>query len=340
VQVTQANYAFAGDVMAAAAALTAAHRQLVVLPLFHANAQYYSLASAICAGSSVALMPRFSASRFMEQAARHRVTHASLFAAPMRMILARGAERIPGFALQHLWYAQNISESQYAELSSVFGCRPRQLYGMTETIPAVLTNSALAPRPAAMGHPTLGCQVRLGELETGAEVPAGEVGEILVSGVPGATLFDGYLDNAAATAAAMRDGWFRTGDRAIVDDHGYYRFIGRASEILKVAGENVSTVEVEEVLNQHPQVLEACVVGRPDAVRDEVPVGYVVPVPSAANLTAAALADWCAQRLAPVKRPRDIHFIDELPRTSVGKIRKFLLTAQASAPPGIPGGER
>ncbi len=331
VVVTQANYAFAGDVMAAAAALTAAHRQLVVLPLFHANAQYYSFASAICAGASVALMSRFSASRFMEQAARYRVTHASLFAAPMRMILARGAERVPGSALQHVWYAQNVSEAQYLELSAVFGCRPRQLYGMTETIPAVLTSSALAPESGAMGHPTLGCQVRLGDLGNGAEVPVGEVGEILVAGVPGVTLFGGYLDNATATAAAMRDGWFRTGDRAIVDDRGYYRFAGRASEILKVAGENVSTVEVEAVLAQHPQVLEAAVVGRPDALRDEVPVGYVVSMPGTTGLTASALADWCARHLAPVKRPRDIYLVQELPRTSVGKIRKFLLAGHGGA---------
>jgi carnitine-CoA ligase len=338
VVVTQANYAFAGDVMAAAAALTAAHRQFVVLPLFHANAQYYSFASAICAGASVALMPRFSASRFMEQAARHRVTHASLFAAPMRMILARGAEPIPGFSLQHVWYAQNVSDAQYQELTSVFGCRPRQLYGMTETIPAVLTNSALAPEPGAMGHPTLGCRVRLGDVEDGGDRPAGEAGEILVAGVPGATLFDGYLDNAAATAAAMRDGWFRTGDRAIVDDRGYYRFAGRGSDILKVAGENVSAVEVEGVLSQHPQVLEAAVVGRPDVMRDEVPVGYVVRAPGATGLTPAVLTDWCAQRLAPAKRPRDIYFVSELPRTSVGKIRKFLLAGQPerAAPPSTP----
>ena len=335
VQVTQANYAFAGDVMAAAAALTAAHRQFVVLPLFHANAQYYSFASAICAGASVALMPRFSASRFMEQAARHRVTHASLFAAPMRMILARGAERVPGFSLQHVWYAQNVSDGQYQELTRIFGCRPRQLYGMTETIPAVLTNSALAPEPDAIGHPTLGCRVRLGDVEDGGEVPAGEVGEILVAGVAGATIFDGYLDNATATAAAMRGGWFRTGDRAIVDDRGYYRFAGRANDILKVAGENVSAVEVEAVLARHPQVLEAAVVGRPDAMRDEVPVGYVVCMPGTTGLTPSDLSDWCARRLAPVKRPRDIYFVPELPRTSVGKIRKFLLAGQPerAAPP-------
>ena len=113
VEVTQANYAFAGDVMAAAAALRAGDRQLVVLPMFHANAQYYSFASAISVGASVALMHGFSASGFLEQAARHKATHASLFAAPMRMILARGATPVAGLHLRHVWYAQNVSDDQY-----------------------------------------------------------------------------------------------------------------------------------------------------------------------------------------------------------------------------------
>ncbi len=145
VEITQANYAFAGATMAGACGLAAEHRQLVVLPLFHANAQYYSFASAIAVGASVALMHTFSASRFLTQAARHGATHASLFAAPIRMILARGATPVPGVKLQHCWYAVNISDDQYETLSSLMGCRPRQLYGMTETIPAVLTDHADAP---------------------------------------------------------------------------------------------------------------------------------------------------------------------------------------------------
>lgn len=335
VVVTQANYAFAGEVMAAAAALTRNHRQIVVLPMFHANAQYYSFAPAISVGASVALMPRFSASGFIEQAARHQCTHASLFAAPLRMILAKQARAVRDFALQHVWYAQNISDDQFAQVSRIFGCRPRQLYGMTETIPAVLTNPALAPRPDAMGHPTLGCAVRVATA-AGQDVPAGEVGEILVHGTPGLTLFAGYLNNREATAASMRNGWFRTGDRAVVDDEGYFRFQGRDSEILKVAGENVSTVEVEGVLSRHPDVLEAAVVGRPDEIRDEVPVAFVVPAPGVASLNTAALQDWCVRHLVPAKRPRDIFVVAELPRTSVGKIRKFLLRDESVGSPQEP----
>jgi crotonobetaine/carnitine-CoA ligase len=317
VEVTQANYAFAGDVMAAAATLRPDDRQLVVLPLFHANAQYYSFASAISAGASVALVHRFSASAFLAQAADLGATCASLFAAPIRMILAKGAEPVDGLRLRHCWYAQNLTAEQHRTLSTLLGCRPRQLYGMTETLPAVITDRALDPRPDAMGDPTLGCEVRL------------VGGELHVRGVPGETIFAGYLDDPDTTEASFErlpDGsaWFTTGDRARVDADGRLVFGGRRSDVLKVAGENVSTVEVEAALAQHPAVLEAAVVGRPDPVRDEVPVAFVVLAPGASASTEELLA-FATERLSKAKRPRDVVLVDELPRTSVGKIRKFLL---------------
>ena len=324
VEITQANYAFAGSAMAAAASLAPDDRQLVVLPMFHANAQYYSFAAAIWVGASVALMPTFSASGFLAQAARHRATHASLFAAPIRMILARGATPVHGVALTHCWYAMNISDDQHELLSALLGCRPRQLYGMTETIPAVLTDSADAPVPSSMGFVTTGCEAEIHDA-AGARVPPGTVGEIVVRGTPGVTLFAGYLHDPATTDASFRNGWFLTGDRARCDAEGRFFFEGRRSDILKVAGENVSTVEVEQVLSSHPGVLEAAVVGQHDEVRDEVPVGFVVRADVAHPPSVDDLHAWCAERLTKAKRPRDITFVDELPRTSVGKIRKFLL---------------
>ncbi len=323
VELTQANYAFTGMTMAAACGLRPEHRQLVVLPLFHANAQFYSFASAIWAGASVALMHTFSASGFLRQAADHGATHASLFAAPMRMILARSEPPAAPVGLQHCWYAMNITPDQHATLAGWFGCRPRQLYGMTETIPAVLTEPADDPLPDSMGVPTAGCLVDLD----------GE--ELLVGGEPGVTLFAGYLDDPVTTAASFReraDGarWFVTGDKAHRDPDGRYRFDGRRSDVLKVAGENVSTVEVEQVLSAHPAVLEAAVVGDPDEVRDEVPFAFVVAADPTAPPTVDELHAWCSQRLTKSKRPRDITLVDELPRTSVGKIRKFLLNEAAA----------
>jgi crotonobetaine/carnitine-CoA ligase len=323
VEITQANYAFAGDVMAAAAALTSPDRCLVVLPLFHANAQYYSFAAAISAGASVALVPAFSATRFLTQAARLEATVASLFAAPMRMILAKNPAPEPGLRLRHCWFAQNVSDEQYGAMTRLLGCRPRQLYGMTETLPAVLTDRALDPVPSTMGAPTLGCRVALHDAD-GHDVSEGEEGEIVVAGRRGIELLAGYLDDPDTTERAFRDGWFRTGDRARIGPDGRWRFVGRGADVLKVAGENVSTVEIEAVIGAHPDVFEVAVVGQRDEMRDEVPVAFVVAAPGT-MIDTAALAAWAAERLSKSKRPAAWHLVEELPRTSVGKIRKFQL---------------
>ncbi len=338
VEVTQANYAFAGRTMAEAAGLQPHHRQLVVLPMFHANAQYYSVAAAIWAGASVALMHTFSASRFLAQAAHHRATHASLFAAPIRMILSRGATPVAGIELQHCWYAMNISDQQYTTFSDLIGCRPRQLYGMTETIPAVLTDGGDVPVPSSIGFVTARCSVAV-QRPDGTSTSPDEEGEIVVCAEPGITMFNGYLDDPQTTERSTRLGvdgrrWFLTGDRARCDAIGRFTFLGRRADVLKVAGENVSTIEVEQVLCAHPEVLEAAVIGMPDDVRDEVPVAFVVPRDPSQPPTLEDLANWCSQRLTKAKCPRSISLLDELPRTSVGKIRTFLLkdpTAETTA---------
>ena len=333
VSVTQANYAFAGKAMAQAAGLRAEDRQLVVLPLFHANAQYYSFASAIWAGASVALMHTFSASGFLPQAARHGATCASLFAAPMRMILARGGP-VDGLKLRHCWFAQNLADDQYRTICDWFGCRPRQLYGMTETIPAVLTDTPANPRGDSMGFVTPGCEVEIHDSD-GIQVKAGELGEVVVRGTTGVTIFGGYFDDPATTADNYRGEWFRTGDRAWRDETGRFFFDGRRSDVLKVAGENVSTVEIESVLCAHPLVLEASVVGTPDPIRDEVPVAFVVAADAANPPEAEDLLKWCGDRLSKHKQPRGVTMLSELPRTSVGKIRKFLLEDSAKQGVGV-----
>lgn len=324
VVITQANYAFAGKTMSEASNLESHHRELVVLPLFHANAQYYSFASAIWAGASVALMHTFSASRFLQQAFNHQVTHASLFAAPIRMILARGNTPVAGLHLIHCWYAMNISAGQFDTLTNLLGCKPRQLYGMTETIPAVLTDSATDPNPSSMGQVTPGCEVAIHT--TDHQVTAiGTIGEVVVRGERGITLFDGYLDDPTTTNSSFMDDWFLTGDRAFRDSNGLFFFDGRRQDILKVAGENVSTVEVEMVISSHPKILEAVVVGAPDLIRDEVPIAFAVATDLINPPSIEELMSWCNERLAKSKRPHSIIMLDELPRTSVGKIRKFIL---------------
>jgi crotonobetaine/carnitine-CoA ligase len=336
VVLTQHNYAHVADTMSAIAGLRPEHRWLVTLPLFHANAQYYCIAPAIAVGASVALTSAFSASRWPHQARDLAATHASLFAAPIRMILARRPADAPAGRLEHVWFAQNLGAQHYEEFSALAGCRPRQLYGMTETVAIVCADVSDPYRNDTIGPPITGREVSLRLPETGAEAPPGEPGELVLRGVPGQDLFLEYLDDPAATGRAFdqRDGttWFHTGDMVAREaasadsaNGDALRFVGRRDDVIKVSGENVSLTEVEATLAQAPGVLECAVLGRPDPVRDTVPVAYVVPRDREHPPSALDLAAWAERNLSAAARPRDWHLIDELPRTSVGKVRRFKL---------------
>jgi crotonobetaine/carnitine-CoA ligase len=330
VVLTQHNYAYVAGTMSAIVGLRPEHRWLVTLPLFHANAQYYCIAPAIAVGASVALTSAFSASQWLRQARDLAATHASLFAAPIRMILARRPADAPAVRLEHVWFAQNLGAQHYAEFAELAGCRPRQLYGMTETVAIACADVSDPYRNDTIGPPIAGRPVSLENPETGAAAAPGEPGELVLAGVPGQDLFLEYLDDPAATGRAFeqRDGttWFHTGDMVARGPGGdALRFVGRRDDVIKVSGENVSLTEVEAILAQAPGVLECAVLGRPDPVRDTVPVAYVVPRDREHPPAAGDLAVWAERNLASAARPRDWHLIDELPRTSVGKVRRFKL---------------
>ena len=336
VVLTQENYATVAETMAEAVGLRAQHRWLVTLPLFHANAQYYCFSPAITVGASVALTHTFSASRWAQQAHDLAVTHASLFAAPIRMILARSPERTPPLHLQHVWFAQSLGPEHYERFAELIGRRPRQLYGMTETVAAVTGDTSDPLRHDVIGSALGGRRIAVVDPQTGDPRTPGEPGMLLVHGTRGADLFAEYLDAPEVNARGFTDladgtSWFRTGDLVAADpETGALSFVGRADDVIKVAGENVSLTEVEAVICQAPGVLEAVVLAQPDPIRDQVPVAYVVARDPAAPPDSARLADWAAGNLPPAARPREWHVVDSIPRTSVGKIRRFQVAERRS----------
>ncbi|HYH35412.1 MAG TPA: class I adenylate-forming enzyme family protein [Nocardioides sp.] len=328
VVLTQANYRHVAEAMAAAADLGADDRWLVTLPLFHANAQFYCFAPAIHVGASVALTATFSASQWVDTATALGATHASLFAAPIRMILARTPDGTAPAHLRHTWFAQSLGRDHHREFGALTGTLPRQLYGMTETTAIVTADRSDPPSHELIGEPVPGRRVRLVDPTTHEDVADGTPGMIIVAGERGVDLFAEYLDDRAVTDRSFTtdgDGvtWLLTGDLAVRTESGALRFVGRADDVIKVAGENVSLTEVESVLAQAPGVLEVAVVARADALRDHVPVAYVVVRDQRAAPTEDELAAWAGEQLAPQARPREWHFIDSLPRTSVGKVRRF-----------------
>jgi crotonobetaine/carnitine-CoA ligase len=330
-QITHANYIYAGESVSKSLRLVPDDRHLVVLPLFHVHAQYYQTMSALVVGASLALMARFSASRYLDQAIAHEATVGGLFAAPIRMILAQ--PRRPEHRqnrLRLVQFAMSVTEGQLDEWHERFGAPLVQMYGMTETIGQPTINPLDAPRKnMSIGTVALGYECRVVD-EAGREVPPGVEGQLIVRGEPGVTLMKGYFRNPEATAATIRDGWLWTGDVVRMDEEGYFWFVDRAGDLIKRAGENVSAGEVEAVLRQHPAVFDAAVVGIPDPMRDEAVLAWVV-LRAGARATAGELIAFCAPRLAPFKVPAVVEFRDELPRTPVGKIQKHLLRAEARA---------
>ena len=324
VLLTHANYIYGGEVMAKAMRVGPSDRHLVVLPLFHAGAQLHAFLPMLLTGGSVAVMERFSASRFVTQAIEHEATLAALFAAPIRMLLAQPRRPDEGRTkIRACSYAQNVTPPQFAEWHERFRAPLMQIWGMTETMSLPLMHPLdLPPKPLSMGMPVLGYEVRVVD-ETGRETPPGVTGELIVRGEPGLSLMKGYFRNDKATAETLRDGWLYSGDQAYVDEEGWFFFVDRKKDMIKRAGENVAASEVEDVLKQHSAVFDAAVVGVPDPVRDQSIKAYVI-VREQATATAGELIAWCRERLSPFKVPEVVEFRESFPRTSVGKIQKHL----------------
>ena len=344
VLVTHANYLCAGETVARALRLTPEDRHLCVLPLFHGNAQYYSTMSALVAGASVALMARFSASRYFDRAIAHRCTVSSLFAAPIRMLLAQ--PRRPEHAkndLHAVIFAQSVTPAQLDEWEQRFGAPLLQLWGMTETMgPPIINPIDGERRNMSMGLPAPGYASRLVD-DAGREVAPGAIGQVVVRGEPGLSLMKGYHKNPEATAETLRDGWLWSGDNARQDEDGYYHFVDRAKDMIKRSGENVAASEVEAVIREHPGVFDCAVIGVPDEMRDEAILAVVVPRDAEGEEMAGGLTEeeeviaWCRERLAGFRVPQFVRFRNELPRTSVGKIRKHVLRAEIQAASGGSG---
>ena len=331
VLVTHANYVYASEVVSKLMRLGPDDRQLVTLPLFHANAQYYSFMTALNVGASAALMPRFSASRFIKQAIRHECTVTSLFAAPIRMVLAQPRDPADrDNKLRLAIFAQNVTAAQLDEWGERFGPSLLQIYGMTETMGQPVANPLDGARDnMTMGMVTLGYECRVVDAK-GNDVSPGVPGELLVHGAPGWTIMKGYFKDAEATASTIRDGWFWTGDIVEQDSDGYFRFVDRAKDMIKRAGENVAAGEVEAVIKQHPAVADAAVIGVPDPMRDESIKAFVI-LKDGNTVGEEQIIEFCQERLSKFRVPEFVEFRSDFPRTSVGKIQKHLLRREEAA---------
>ena len=324
-ELTHAN--LAGNVEVASGLFDATPDDVILgaLPLFHVFGQTCGLNVSVRVGSLLTLIPRFDPAKALEIIGRDKVTVfqgvPTMFAAMLNLpdasdydvstlrVCASGGAAMPlevmrGFAKK-------------------FDCMVLEGYGLSETSPVASFNHPDRERkPGSIGTPIRGVEMKVVD-DQGKEVPAGEVGEILVKGP---NVMKGYWQLPDATAATIVDGWLHTGDMARVDEDGYFFIVDRKKDMIIRGGYNIYPREIEEVLYEHPAVLEAAVLGVPDTYLGEE-VGAAVVLKPGSSATAEEIRDFVKGQVAAYKYPRHVWFVDVLPKGSTGKILKREISA-------------
>ncbi len=323
---TQRAYAWAGVGFPWWMELTSADRMMTTLPLFHVNAPAYSVLGSLAVGSGLVLVPRFSASGFLDSARRHGATEFNAIGA-MLEILMRQPERPDDAETDlRLCYTGPSPAREWQEaFEARFGLRVVCGYAMSESPYGLIWRHGTRPfgtLGSVRQHPTLGTvnEARVVD-EDGTELGAGETGELLLRNP---TVTPGYWQMPEETAAAVVDGWMHTGDLVTTNGDETYTFVARKKEVLRRRGQNLSPLEVEEAILEHPDVLEAAVVGVPSELTEEEVKAFVVLTPGG-TVDFPTLCIWTAERLSAFKVPRFWETVEALPRTPTSRVAKHLL---------------
>jgi len=263
--------------------------------------------------------------------------HITTFCAPPTIYRFLIKENLAGYDLSALRQCTNAGEPLNPEVFEQFraatGIMLREGFGQSETTPILATYPWMEVRPGSMGKPSPGYKVNLLD-EDGHEVEDGKVGEIVIDTREGRPygLFKGYYRDPEATVRSWHDGFYHTGDTAWRDEDGYFWFVGRVDDVIKSSGYRIGPFEVESALLEHPSVLEAAITGAPDPVRGQIIKATVVlakgysPCPELIK----ELQEYVKHTTAPYKYPRIIEFVEELPKTISGKIRRMQIREQDS----------
>jgi acetyl-CoA synthetase/medium-chain acyl-CoA synthetase len=278
---------------------------------------------------------RFDPAAALRTLAQYPIT---TWCAPPTALRLMVREDLSAFRFPHLRHCVSAGEPLNPEVITTWkaatGLTLYEGYGQTETVVLIGNFRSLGHeiRPGSMGKPTPGFEVAVLDPDL-RELPPGEEGELAVRVKPRRPLglFREYWRNPTENAARFRGDWYLTGDMAICDEQGYYWFVGRADDVIKSAGYRIGPFEVESALIEHPAVVEAAVVGKPDAMRGFIVKAFIVlrkGYPSGEALK-VELQKHCKRVTAPYKYPREIEFVADLPKTVSGKIRRVQLRQRA-----------
>ena len=299
---------------------------LMVMPNFHLTGTWVSL-SALYNGASLAILPAFEPAAFVAAVAAHRPTVTCLVPTAIQLVLDHASAQPGDFSsLRRLLYAGSpIGQQALKQALDVFGCDFVQFYGTTETFIITL----LRPEQHRLddpdllkscGQPMPGVELRIVDTN-GRDVTSGATGEVVVRSP---WMFSGYRDRPDATATAIIDGWYHTGDAGTRDEDGNLFLVDRLKDMIVSGGENIYSAEVERALTGHPSVVSVAVVGAPDEKWGERVVAFVVPHPGR-PVDVSELVSHCRGMIAGYKVPKEIHLTDALPLTASGKVQKAVL---------------
>lgn len=299
-------------------------RYMGVLPFFHAFAATVCILATACTGASVVIMERFLPQMAVKAIKEHKVTIFPAVPSMYAAILAATRD-LPPENLSSLRMFVSGGSAMPLELMRTleqrFGVAILEGNGPTEASPISYVNPYYGGRkPGSVGPPLPGVDVKIAD-ENDNEVPRGTIGEILIRGD---NVMKGYLNQPEATAETLRNGWLHTGDMGTMDEDGYVFIVDRKKDMIIVGGLNVYPREIEEVLYTHPKVMEAAVIGMPDEIRGEAPRAVIALKPGE-TATAREIIKYCQEHLANFKCPRQVEFMESLPKMANGKILKRAL---------------
>jgi carnitine-CoA ligase len=331
---THRAYAMAGAGFPYWMELTAEDRMMTSLPLFHINAPAYSVMGSLSCGAGLILLPRFSASGFLDAARRHGATEFNAIGAMLEILMRQPVRPDDAQTPLRLCYTGPSPAREWQEaFEERFGLRVVCGYAMSETPYGLIWRHGERPfgtLGSVRQHPTLGTinQARVID-DDDEECGPGQTGELLLRNP---VVTPGYWGMPEETAAAIVDGWMHTGDLVTVNDDDTYTFVARRKEVLRRRGLNLSPAEVEEAIAAHPGVREVAVVAVPSELTEDEVKAFVVAEPGH-ELDFAALRAWTGERISAFKVPRFWQAIDALPRTPTSRVAKHRL------PAGHPAGE-
>ncbi len=316
---THANAIWGAKINATHELLRADDVHMVQMPLFHTNAQIYSVMAALWVGASAVVVPRFSASRFWDISLKHGCTWASMIPFFTKALMERP---VPAESKYRMFGMGAVAPA----INDYFRVQTVAWWGMTETMThGIVSDPTLPQRAGAIGRPAPEYEIAVLH-DDGTPCEPGETGNLFIRGIRGLSLFAEYLNNPQATRDAFDDqGFFATGDRVTVHADGFIQFADRAKDMLRVGAENVAASEIEAIILTVPGVREVAVVGRKHPMLDEVPHAFVL-VDTGYSTDDRTLADQviatCREQLADFKVPRAVDLVDDLPRATLEKIAK------------------